>query len=319
VESLTLAYRYGEAWRQQTPEWNSFDIGQVLTGRYARDTLRTALSSDCILSSSDCLHLAYAHKLSRQTGKPLIVDLYDDYESFGLSKLPGLRVRYRNALERASLVICVSQALRRHLAVSRRCEGDLLVVPSTVDKGRFFPMNKHECRVRLGLPAGQPLIGIAGHLSRRRGALTVLEAVKRLRKGGIRASLAAAGVASRDFIKRVADDAHLTGPLKHDEMNLFYNAVDVNVVHVTDDAFGRFSFPQKLYEVLATDSPIAASRIGAVGDVLGAHPSLLYDPADVEDIARVLGSQLERQEIADVPVPDWADVLDPVATWLARA
>jgi hypothetical protein len=64
-----------------------------------------------IIATSDIVHLGIGSYVSYKTGLPLISDLYDNFESYGMYKLPFMHTIYRNALMKSSAVTCVSKPL----------------------------------------------------------------------------------------------------------------------------------------------------------------------------------------------------------------
>src|SRR5205823_10401647 len=80
----------------------------------------------------------------------------------------------------ADRVLAVSEAVRRHL-IAQGMEGDRIdVVYSGVDPRRFAnPPARAEARRALGLPDDAIVVGVVGHLSKRKGHSVFLEAFRR--------------------------------------------------------------------------------------------------------------------------------------------
>jgi glycosyltransferase involved in cell wall biosynthesis len=92
----------------------------------------------------------------------------------------------------------------------------------------------------------------------------------------------------------------------------FFSALDLGVVCILDTAFGRYSFPQKAYEMLACGIPIAAADVGDIRSVLSAIPAALHRPDDAEDLARAITAQLSATRPPALHIPDWAEVMHPL-------
>jgi hypothetical protein len=83
--------------------------------------------------------------------------------------------------------------------------------------------------------------------------------------------------------------------------------LDVAVSCYKDSATGRYSFPQKAYEILACRRPIVSAAVGTMKDLLSNHPDCLFEPDSPEGLAKAVRSQLEKPRIVVTRVPSWAD------------
>ena len=70
-----------------------------------------SLRPGVVIASSDSLHVIIGYWLARWLGVPFYADLYDDYATFGLSKIPGVKPLYRAALAGAVGISVVSRTL----------------------------------------------------------------------------------------------------------------------------------------------------------------------------------------------------------------
>ena len=94
-------------------------IGFILFGlvRYL-SFLRSVIKSerpDFIYVGSDVYHVVLASFLSKIYSVPYIVDLYDNYESFAASRVPGVIRLFRKSVVHANGVTCVSNQLSEHV------------------------------------------------------------------------------------------------------------------------------------------------------------------------------------------------------------
>ena len=261
---------------------------------------------DIILSGSDALQVALGHRLARRTGLPHAVDLYDNFESFGLTRLPGLRRAYRRALQQADAISCVSRPLADKIA-RETDRARVITLESTIPSGLFTPRGRDDARRRLDLPQEALLVGTAGALHPNRGIGALYEAFLMLAKQMPDLHLILAGPEDA----RAAVPAHprirYLGRLSHEEVPWLYNALDVAAVCMKSSAFGDFAFPQKTYEILACGTPLVAAAIPALAERLGDHPQCLYRPGDARDLADKLAAQLADPRVPQLPIPTWAD------------
>jgi glycosyltransferase involved in cell wall biosynthesis len=187
--------------------------------------------------------------------------------------------------------------------------GEIIAMPSTVDKIVFRPMDQTACRRSLGLPPGAKLIGTAGGLYRDKGVGALYEAWKVIAQQRPDVHLILAGPVEPGFPPPGGERVHTLGMLPHARTAELFNALDVGVIYLRDTPFGRYCFPQKAYEMLACELPIAAARIGVMPQLLASTPVGLYAPDDPADLARAVLELLDRPVVATVPIDDWAHIV----------
>ena len=101
---------------------------------------------------------------------------------------------------------------------------------------------------------------------------------------------------------------HALGLLPAEAVPALLPAFDVSVVGNIDSAFGRYCFPQKLYESLACGVPVAVARIGAVAELLRDYPQLLYAPGRVDELVQVLRGLRAQPRVPPLPIPTWTSL-----------
>jgi glycosyltransferase involved in cell wall biosynthesis len=95
--------------------------------------------------------------------------------------------------------------------------------------------------------------------------------------------------------------------LSWDRVPLLINALDVAVSCYRDSEIGRYSFPQKAYEIIACQTPIVATAVGTMIDLLSSCPECLFEPDNPQSFARAVRSQLARPAPPDLKAPSWSD------------
>jgi glycosyltransferase involved in cell wall biosynthesis len=283
----------------------------VPISRFARlltEGAKLARQAEVIVGSSDCLQIGLAYRLSRRSGRPFVADLYDNYESFGLANIPGARQLYRRALREADAITCVSSGLRLMLDQTYGLGANTFTLNSTIEVGQFFTGDQAEARASLGLPARERLVGVCGGLSPDRGIGNFYRAMEELWGGGEQLKLVLAGSLHKDEPPPDAGQVIFLGDLPLSQMNAFYNAMDVNVLQYVDNEFGRFAYPQKLEELVATARPLVAANVGEMARRFIDTPAVLYNPDDIESIKQAILRQLDSPTPYDTTTQSWEEV-----------
>lgn len=273
--------------------------------------LARAFRPELVIGASDIPHIVLAAWLARRLATPLVVDLYDNFEAFGQARIPGMVGALRRATRRASLVTTTSDALATYVRADYGVRGDVVGMPSTIDRALFHPQNRLAARETLGLPRDALLIGTAGGLHRTKGIGELYEAW-RLLESDPRIHLVLAGPTDGSIPTPTGDRVHYLGQIAHDRVATLFSALDVATICVLNTPFGRYCFPQKAYEILATGTPVVASDVGAMSEVLAGYPTLLYTPGDASSLADRVRLQLERPVRVEIAIPDWETLISQV-------
>lgn len=275
------------------------------------------LSPNVIIGASDIPHSALAAWLSRKLGVPYTVDLYDNFEGFGQARIPGFVSALRRAARGAALVTTTSEPLKRLVETGYGARGTVIAMPSSVNKAVFKPMDKADCRRKLGLPPDAKLIGTAGGLYREKGIQPLYAAWEQI-SAESDAHLVLAGPLEAGFSPPPGERVHYLGSLPHAQVAELFNALDVGVISVLDTPFGRYCFPQKAYEMLACGLPVVAADVGAMSDLFADTPQLLFRPDDAPSLARAVLRQLQQPVQVDLPILDWRQLVEGIEPALLR-
>ena len=184
--------------------------------------------------------------------------------------------------EATSLVVTVTEAIRRQYIAAELLPPERIVaLPGGVDLVRFHPLlDGAAARRALGVAPDVPLIGLVSGLRVMKGHQVAIDAAGRLAGAGrrfqmlfigggalesrIRQDIAAAGLASRITVVGFVPDL----PAVMAALDLaLYPAIE-------SDGMSRV-----LFEYLATGTPVVASRVGVVPEVLEHGKTALLVPA----------------------------------------
>ncbi len=294
--------------------WNSYSLRFGFLPKlfhYPLHLLRALrdFSPDIVVGASDIPHVVLGHWLAKRLGRPYVADLYDNFESFGHARIPGMVPALRRAVRKADLVVTTSEPLARFVRQTYRAQGKVFALPSGVDLSIFYPRDRQKCRKQLGLPLDVRLVGTAGGLSRMKGVNILYEAWQQLADQYSDIHLVLAGSSDPDLPIPFGNRVHYLGILPHAKVAELFCALDVGVMCIPDTLFGRYCFPQKAYEMLACELPVVASDVGAIGDLLASTPACLFRPTDPTHLALQIVSQLKLPTLPKVPIKDWETLI----------
>ncbi|MDP2178140.1 glycosyltransferase family 4 protein [Methylicorpusculum sp.] len=301
-------------------EWHSYNLGAfILPGLWhylhQAEAFLREVKPDILLGCSDCPHVIITAYLAEKLKIPYFIDLYDNYESFGLAKIPGMLPLYRSGIKNATGVSCVSEPLSGYIR-QRYGHANVLTLESTISGGDFYPRDRFESRNFFNLPENAKLIGVAGSLHRNRGISLLYDSFLQLAESDSALHLALAGPHDASCPIPQHPRIHYLGLLPHHEINTFYNALDLAVVCMRDTEFGRYAFPQKTYEILACKTPILSARLGALKQTLKEYPQCLYEPENQADLSEKIVNLLNNPSVVDIHIPTWSDQAQRLAEWL---
>ena len=322
VRGFCLDYRLAKAAAipaDLAPAWARANIPRTLfVGWFIQLLAYTRrFRPQAVVASSDCLHVILGALLARVFGARFYADLYDDYATFGLARVPGMRWLYRRALARADGICSVSRTLGQD--VQQSYPGvPVLVLESTIDAGMFRPLDKAESRQRIGLDdvGAAKLVGICGGLNPFHGADIVFGAFAEIAAGNPDVLFVIAGQPHPDCPIPERDDVRFIGRLPHADMPSFFSAMDLVVVPLSNTRFGYFAFPQKAYEVLACRTPAVAAEVGSLALLFESLPDVRYDPDSSSALAVAALRQLDKPRLLEVDIPTWEDQAKKLAEFI---
>lgn len=291
--------------------WIGYSAGNILIKIpfYPLNVLQLAtdFKPDIIVGASDCLHIILANWIATKLSIKFSADLYDDYESFGLAKLPFVKKFYRRALYKAQIISCVSQTLAALIKLHYAPNGLVISLPSTIDQSTFYPRNQDHSRDKFNLPRGVPLVGTAGGLSQEKGIKAVYDAFLAIAAERPDVHFVLAGVPDKKLPVPSHERIHFLGKLPHSHIAELFCCLSVGVVYLRNTPYGRVSFPQKAFEMAACKIPMVVSRIGDMELIFSDNNNELYAADDAQELAKVIKQQIDQPAIANIVIENWSD------------
>ena len=314
VQGIAMAYRRARMPAAPVSDRVSWHVGDLSVGGLLdyRHALHQALRDwrpDVIWAGSDALQAGLGARLARREAIPLVIDLYDDYEAFGLTRLPGMRGLLRRACRGANALTVVSRTLARKVATAYGVTAPVHVLGNGVREDLFHPRDGAAARRQFGLPGDAHLIGAVGALTDDRGIDDLWRAFQHLAATDERLWLVLAGRRSSRSASWSHPRLRWLGELPLEAAAAAVSALDVAVVCNRDSLFGRACHPLKLVEAVAAGRPVVAAAVGDVGLLLAGRPDCLYPPGDWHTLAqRITGQLASPSPVRNLPAPSWTDV-----------
>lgn len=320
VNGITLSYRKraegsfadvsesrdaGVTW-QSVNLLNGFLPGLEKYIRHARSTTRR-FQPDIIWACSDAYHVIFGRRLARQFHTKCVIDLYDNFEAFTASQIPGVLPLFRQSVRQAEGVTCFSARLADHITRAYPRSSPTAVIENGVRPDLFYAKDRQQSRQSLGLPQRATIIGTAGALERSRGIDALFRAYEMLAADDDELHLALAGPRQRGLRMPNGPRVHDFDKLAHETVGTFFSALDLAVICYRHSEQGRHSFPQKAYEILASGTPLVAAAVGTMKDLLKSYPAALFEPEDPVSLASAIRQQLETPAPIGIRVPTWGD------------
>ncbi|MGB3394775.1 MAG: glycosyltransferase family 4 protein [Stenotrophomonas sp.] len=304
--------------------WASFSIGHVRITRIASYPYRLHkqlidFKPDLVIGTSDIPHVALATWLAHQLGVPSVVDLYDNFESFGQARIPGFQTLLAYAIRNASLVVTVSQSLKEKVFADHSPARSILVIPNGINGVVFSPGPRPQARQALGLPIDAKLIGTAGGLSRMKGLDTVYTAWQQMEQRVPNLHLVLAGPVEKGFPPPAGPRVHYLGELPERQVADLFRALDVGIIPLKDSAFGRYCFPQKAYEMLACHLPVVVANTGEMASLFDPWPQVLFAPGNATELSTAILQQLNQPVMPNIPILDWVGLIKQLEPALEQA
>ena len=206
--------------------------------------------------------------MSRRLGVPYTITLRGKLHE--CLPIPSQRRQCAEALSGAAAVINNSGLMAQEARKLGVSDDRLSIIPNGIDPVLFRPRDKKACRRELRLPTERRLLVSVAHLGPRKGHHEVIQALAGLPEG-VRLVLVGGsaqggtpeGLQQVAKEQGVADRLILTGAQPYKRVPLYFCAADASVL-----ASYREGCPNAVLESLACGTPVVATDVGAVRDIL---------------------------------------------------
>ena len=297
AQSLTHAYTNKEKirpyhWVDTTDNGAAIDVYQPkylsfsnirIKGRAVSDTLKFDAVRRAMHHIKEEPDLVYAHfwdmaitAAFATDGKyPIIavygeerIDVYDRYNQRDVDKW----------LDRIKGVICVST---KNFNESRevgllRCNPKTIILPNSIDKNRFHPMDKKAAREKLGISDDVTIAAFVGAFIERKGVLRVTEAAKEVPE--LRLFIIGKGPQNPD-----SDQILFKGLVPHEELINYLCSADFFVLPTLAEGCCN-----AIVEAMACGLPVISADLPFNDDILDNSNSIRIDPMDIKALTEAM-------------------------------
>ena len=240
-----------------------------------------------------------ALRAARRTRCPFVTTFHSIYSGYEA----GLKQGYNAVMAKGDRVIAISDYVAEHLRTHYQVpEARLRTIARPVDLARFDPAAVAQARVDAlrrawGLAMDRPTVLLPGRVTRRKGHLELLHAIKRLKRDDVLCLFVGPAPEEDSYRKQVelfARTAGLEAQMRFtgqcDDMPAAYLLADVVAIPSveTPEAFGRVSV-----EAQAMGKPVIVHAIGGLPETLmPAATGWLVEPGDTEGLAEAIALAL---------------------------
>ncbi|GAB3407632.1 glycosyltransferase, exosortase A system-associated [Massilia agilis] len=273
------------------------------------------IKPDVLHAHSPSLNAIAALRAGKRFGIPVVYEVRAFWEDaavdHGTTAENGLRYKLTRALEtyalkQADAVTTICEGLRRDIVARGIPAEKVTVIPNAVDIEKFSVGGTAdmELKTRLGLQ-GSRLIGFIGSFYAYEGLDILLRAVPRLaaRHPDLRVLLVGGGPQDGQLRRlsrelRIEDKVVFTGRVPHDQVQKYYDLLDVLVYPRSSMRLTDLVTPLKPLEAMAQGRVLAASDVGGHLELIAdGKTGVLFKADDPDALADKVGALLaSRQE-----------------------
>ncbi len=248
-----------------------------------------AAGYDCVLVSWAYPDAAAAGWLARRLGIPYAVKVHGSDLNVQ-SDFPLRRRQIRSALRGAGAVVAVSQALADKAVAIGADPARVHVLYNGVDGALFAPGSRSAARARLQLATDTPLLLYVGNLKASKGCLDLLEAFPALLAAQPQARVVyvGAGPCRAELLERAAalgcaSQVNLVGAVAHAHLGDWFRAADLLCLPSHNEGV-----PNVVLEAMACGTPVVATVVGGIPEVVAACVGILVPAHDRAALAAAL-------------------------------
>jgi len=184
----------------------------------------------------------------------------------------------------ADKIVAVSDGIKKYYSSLGVEKNKFVVIPNGVDSVLFKPMDKNNCRKKLGF-CGFPIIGFVGSFRQYQGLETAIEMMPYVLKEMPQARLILVGDAGKynnyqfhptidelkELAKRLKVEKNIifSGRVEYEKIPFYINASDICLAPFTSKRNNEVGIsPLKIFEYLSCGRPVVCSSVRGVKEII---------------------------------------------------
>ena len=229
----------------------------------------------------------------------LVLDFFSDRVVWESHALPKNRRYYQKYFSRCHRIVVLTQTLKQDLVQSGIPANKILVSPDAVDLEVFdISLSKEQARQELMLPVDSTILGYTGTFRTKnmeKGLPEILKALKILLLDYPQILFVAVGGSENELKDYSAliqnegrgDRVKLLSRISQADLAKYQKAFDLLLMPFPfNQHFAYYMSPLKMFEYMAAQRPIIATKLPSIGDVLNEHNAVLVEPGSPESLAK---------------------------------
>jgi teichuronic acid biosynthesis glycosyltransferase TuaC len=250
----------------------------------------------------DCIDAHYVYPdcfaavlIGRRLGLPVVASARGtDINLFPSFRLVRPMIRWTLRHTAGNIAVC--RALGDEMIALGAAKDRVAVIGNGVDLERFQPVDQSEARRKLGIPLDAQVAVSVGALIPRKGFQFLIPAVARIAARYPALKVYIVGKGDPTELKelcrthKVEDRVFLVGSRANEELKFWYSAADLSCL-----VSSREGWPNVVLESLACGTPVLATGLWGVPEILVSPELGIMVTQEIESIAEGLGKSLSRK------------------------
>ncbi len=281
------------------------------------DEIIPEIKPDILHAHSPALNGLAALKAGKKYNIPVVYECRAFWEDaavdHGTTKQGSLRYRITKALEtyifkKAQAITCICNGLKQDIISRGIAKNKITIIPNAVDvdKFNFGQAAKPELKKELDLE-NKIVLGFIGSFYAYEGIPLILEALPEIIKKQATARLLLVGGGPqeqiiKDQVKQLQLESYVifTGRVAHDQVQEYYNLVDIFVYPRLTMRLTELVTPLKPLEAMAQGRLVIASDVGGHKELITNHENgLLFKANDAKSLSQSILNLLDHSELQD--------------------
>ncbi|NDP47092.1 MAG: glycosyltransferase, exosortase A system-associated [Sulfuriferula multivorans] len=320
-------------WLNTLPGADPFAVMSAIEKRLLQ--LARELLPDVIHAHSPVLNAVPAIRVGRKLGIPVVYEIRAFWEDaavdHGSTQEGSLRYRLTRALEtwavkKADAVTVICEGLRTDLIARGIESSKITVIPNAVDVEQFSVGGKPdvELKMKLGL-GGSRVLGFIGSFYAYEGLDLLITALPAILKQmpDVKVLLVGGGPQDRELKQQVMaldlkDRVVFTGRVPHEEVNRYYDLVDVLVYPRHPMRLTELVTPLKPLEAMAQGRLMVASDVGGHKELIqDGKTGVLFHAGNSGDLASKVVALLKDEQRWDSMKQTGRQFVETERNWVA--